>query len=392
MTKPTPSQKGLFNKIFPLDEHYMEQLYGEEHVVGTLVSYSDAKTQCLIYNYVEFASTLMGIKTSELRILDRDAIPFDINVRIPIQGKYGLNLEQDQNIQMDKCSSGVFLLQLKDGTKFVRVRFLSDSFFLYKKNDLLKILRQIKLAASNRAVKPILEEGLLDKIIDETVGFYKDRGKLEEYGIKARKGVLLTGQPGLGKTLCLKYIKQLCRKKNIKYHTVTTSELESAFGKNELEDIFENEGVTVLDDIDISLLSRKTDGKRACAILAAMDGPETSNHCVRIFTTNENVDNLDEAFRRPGRLDCVFEFKAPSDKLRREFIDTWHPDILAQINAQDLVDETENYTFAELQGIKVEIASRIIRKQTINLQDLLNLKLDITDATTSKSKKKVGFE
>ena len=66
----------------------------------------------------------------------------------------------------------------------------------------------------------------------------------------------------------------------------------------------------------------KGNGKMACSLLTAMDGMSEGGHLVRIFTTNESVEELDPAFTRPGRIDRCITLDKPDQDLRRQLIQT----------------------------------------------------------------------
>jgi len=90
-----------------------------------------------------------------------------------------------------------------------------------------------------------------------------------------------------------------------------------------------------------------------CSILAAMDGVNAGKHSVRIFTTNEEIKCIDDAFLRPGRIDRIFDVGPPSREMRGELIRTrWSEEILANVAVDKMVDRTEDWSFAQLEALK----------------------------------------
>jgi hypothetical protein len=209
---------------------------------------------------------------------------------------------------------------------------------------------------------PILEDGLLDEIINNTVGFLMKRKGIEFYGVKIRRGVLMTGEAGNGKTMACRWIQKLCADSGIEWGTVGASEIDRAYQKGEMEELFNRHPVTFFDDIDIEYLNRKQGaGKVACSILSSMDGFIQDAHTIRIFTTNESVVDLDPAFVRPGRIDRTFAFKPPTAELRRRLvIERWPKEMQDYFNTKKegkllfdvLIERSEEFSFAELESIR----------------------------------------
>ncbi|MDD3472901.1 MAG: AAA family ATPase, partial [Syntrophaceae bacterium] len=105
-------------------------------------------------------------------------------------------------------------------------------------------------------------------------------------------------------------------------------------------------------------------GKIACSILTSMDGMAENQHCVRIFTTNEKIDALDDAFVRPGRIDRRFTFDKPDSKLRRQLLAVWPEEIVEGIGGEEgcriLVHRSKNFSFAEMEAIRANLVTNFL--------------------------------
>ena len=81
-------------------------------------------------------------------------------------------------------------------------------------------------------------------------------------------------------------------------------------------------GIVLFDDLDHALRNR--DDAMAtleqARFLSELDGVRLRQGIVYLFTTNAGIDDLDPAFRRPGRIDHMIRFSPPDADLRREFI------------------------------------------------------------------------
>jgi hypothetical protein len=84
---------------------------------------------------------------------------------------------------------------------------------------------------------------------------------------------------------------------------------------------------------------------------------------VFVFTTNCSLELIDRAFKRPGRLDVVLNFRAPDADLRRQLLQRWHADILEAIGLETAVESTEGYSFAEVEELRNLLVMRFVDTQ-----------------------------
>jgi hypothetical protein len=249
---------------------------------------------------------------------------------------------------------------------------------------------------------PILEDGLLAKLYDNTIGFLMHAEEMEVHNISLRRGILLTGECGNGKSMLCGWLKQECESKDISCGSVDGANITHQFGSGGgLEALFTKFTVTIFDDFDIALFSRKS-GKSeiACSLLTAMDGidQDKKDHRIRIFTTNEPIDDFDPAFLRPGRIDCCFEFNKPTINLRKKLIEEfWSPEIVAYLNEKkeldNLLADTDNLTFAEVEAIRSFLIMHKISQGPWDIRYALDAFHQRHGQSTLKMhKKKVGFE
>lgn len=126
--------------------------------------------------------------------------------------------------------------------------------------------------------------------------------------IKVKRGVLLGGPYGTGKTLAATVAARLAQDAGITYvYTPRADELGDAiaFAKQ-----YQSPACVVFcEDID-----RTVTGQRSVKIddiLNILDGIETkSDNIITVLTTN-HLDNINQAMLRPGRLDAIINVEAP---------------------------------------------------------------------------------
>lgn len=236
---------------------------------------------------------------------------------------------------------------------------VNEQFLIIEQGKIFRLRRyaaRLNRLQGTNCDKPILEPGVIDDVIKNSIGFLLKARQIKKYGVRIRRGIILDGPPGNGKTMLCRYIQKMCSRHGIDWETITASDIEEAFSGKYLDELFTRSTVTFFDDVDISYMDRtKGNSKMACAMLTAMDGiSEKDNHVVRIFTTNEHVNALDPAFTRPGRIDKCITLEKPSAELRKRLVlEVWPKDIQEVLgDIDEFVDRCEDYSFAELEAIR----------------------------------------
>jgi hypothetical protein len=239
------------------------------------------------------------------------------------------------------------------------------------------------------SLPPVLPQEQLDSLWKNTID-YLDRFNLErikEYGGRPRRGVLLTGSPGNGKTMACRWIWEECRRRHWEWRLVTPDAYRQSRAYDQVEQLFtvERRGVIFFDDMDLALRDRESvqETEDQAVFLTALDGITVNEGVVFVFTTNCSLDLIDRAFKRPGRIDVVLNFKAPDPKLRRQLIDRWHKDICANLNLDTVTASTDGYSFAEMEELKNLLIMHFmdsnkwdwewaLRQFAINREELMN--------------------
>lgn len=125
-------------------------------------------------------------------------------------------------------------------------------------------------------------------------------------GIPLKRGILLSGPYGTGKTLTASVTAKLAQQNGWTYiYVPTVAELESAIRFAHAY----QPAVVFCEDID-----RGMNGERSVSmdnILNIIDGIESKGVELMIILTTNHAENLNQALVRPGRLDDVIDFLAP---------------------------------------------------------------------------------
>lgn len=147
------------------------------------------------------------------------------------------------------------------------------------------------------------EPGLMEELLADVQGFLDSQGWYKRLSIPYRRGYLLYGEPGTGKTSLIKGIASLLDKPVYILN-------ESAFGLNSiLGDVFADipaGSVVVIEDFDRLFMKSETTAKPSMSsLLNQLDGLEAKEGLI-IFITANHREVFDAALERPGRIDRKF--------------------------------------------------------------------------------------
>lgn len=205
----------------------------------------------------------------------------------------------------------------------------------------------------------------------------------EQVGIEPPKGVLLTGMPGTGKTLCARAV---AHETNATFIRVIGSELVQKFigeGARLVREIFmlakeKAPAIIFVDELDAvgsHRLDIATSGDREVQrtlmqLLSELDGFESRGQVAVLGATNR-PDILDPALLRPGRFDRIIDFPLPDDDSRREIfkIHMRGMNIDSEIDLDRLVAATQGKSGADIKTVCTEAGMFAIRDNRVCVTD-----------------------
>lgn len=157
----------------------------------------------------------------------------------------------------------------------------------------------------------ILDKGVKERIISDVKGFLGSAKWYYDRGIPYRRGYLLHGPPGSGKS---SFIRALAGELDYNIAMLNLSERGLTDDRlNHLLTIIPRRTLVLLEDADAAFGNRRTqtdeDGYRGAnvtfsGLLNALDGVASAEERIVFLTTN-HVDRLDSALVRPGRVDMA---------------------------------------------------------------------------------------
>jgi len=223
--------------------------------------------------------------------------------------------------------------------------------------------------------------------LTEIVEFLKNPKRFQKLGGRIPRGVLLIGEPGVGKTLLAKAI---AGEADVPFFSISGSDFVEMFvgvGASRVRDLFKTAKesspcIIFLDEID-AVGRRRGNGMASGghdereqtlnAILVEMDGFDTNDQIIVVAATNRN-DVLDPALTRPGRFDRQVFVPLPDIKGRYEILKVHSRKVKLSpsVDLMRVARQTPMFSGADLAAIINEAAlmATMANKEAIEMVDL----------------------
>jgi chaperone BCS1 len=206
----------------------------------------------------------------------------------------------------------------------------------------------------------ILPERVKENLVRDIEFFQTSKDWYMSMGIPYRRGYMLHGLPGAGKTSLINGIAEHFHLKvcPINLNNVTDGML------SQLILTAPSNALILLEDVDcagatekrLDLDKDKKDslenlmtGLSLSGLLNALDGAQSANGALFFMTTN-HIDKIDQALLRDGRTDVRIEFTAASTDQKRMLYMRFFPNTSEQEMIEFLANNPTT-TIAELQGV-----------------------------------------
>lgn len=222
---------------------------------------------------------------------------------------------------------------------------------------LYRLLRRIERSQA-RTSPPVMQPLDLHRLKENTLGFLlRSCQTLRRFGVPQKRGVLLLGSPGNGKTTACRWLYGQAMRRGLAWKTITSQQFDRTESASDMHALFslDRPGFVLFDDFEKPLLKDASPRERA-TFLSELDGLHSHQKIVYLFTSNARVADIDPAMRRPGRIDVIMHFPLPDADLRRQYVGGWHEDIVQALIAADALDEvvekTAGMSFAEVEELR----------------------------------------
>lgn len=198
----------------------------------------------------------------------------------------------------------------------------------------------------------------LENIKSDISKFWIKEKKFKEYGLLHKRGILLYGQPGCGKSGAIQLlINELIANHNGLIFKISDRETLDIFTDNfnSILRVIEprRKVITIIEDIDGLFEEGASTQTR---LLNLLDGINQSNNIVYVATTNYPEKLEKRILNRPSRFDKRYEFGLPESNIRKFYIKkSLKPKDLKNIDIDYWIDKTEGLTLAHLRELVVSV-------------------------------------
>ena len=197
----------------------------------------------------------------------------------------------------------------------------------------------------------------IQSILDDIQTFWDKRDQYKKYNFVHKRGILLWGEPGCGKSgiiqLCVKSLIEneegivinIKDEDDFRFYVDNISTLRKVEPERPL--------IVILEDID-ALAGE--DRYSTTKLLNVLDGVKQIENVVYIATTNY-PDKLEERIsNRPSRFDRRFEVHMPSAEIRESYIrKKLSSDDLERINLKEWVELSDGMSLSHLKELVISV-------------------------------------
>ena len=179
----------------------------------------------------------------------------------------------------------------------------------------------------------------------------------EEYGMTPKRGVLLFGSPGTGKTSVGKALAHRLKSKFFLIDGTIISGTGSFY--REVNRIMayarkNSPSIVFIDDCDLLLEDGRDDGFYRY-LLTLLDGLESkSNQSITVIMTTMHLSSIPDALIRSGRVELWLEMKLPNEEARRDILNSNITKGKLKPSKKELeiiIKETDGFTGADLKRL-----------------------------------------
>jgi SpoVK/Ycf46/Vps4 family AAA+-type ATPase len=197
----------------------------------------------------------------------------------------------------------------------------------------------------------------ISNLINDIETFWESKEKYLEYNFVYKRGYLLYGVPGGGKTSVI----HLLSDKLINQYGGVVINIGTVNDLFNLEEIIETiktieqniKIILVFEDIDNF---NDSDKEVMSTLLNVLDGNMRIDSCVIVATTNYPEKLKERISNRPSRFDVRYEIKLPTIENRKHYLNKFlKAKDLEQINIDKLVKDTDGFTVDHIKELILSV-------------------------------------
>lgn len=228
----------------------------------------------------------------------------------------------------------------------------------------------------------VIPTGLASEIAQDITTFLGKKEVYKKYGFLHKRGILMTGRPGIGKTMTAMLLCQYIVKSGGIAVSTPNPELVKflGFALSSIREVHPDLPIlNLMEDVDQHFRADPT------SLLKILDGEDQVDNIVHVATTNF-LNRLDGRLtNRPGRFDRVVNVPPPDADTRRSFLTAILSGAENEKLVKQIVEATDGFLLSHLHGV---IAGHIVQEQPLSEVIEGLRKMNDTPLTSQLSNKK----
>ncbi|PKM97421.1 MAG: hypothetical protein CVU77_06165 [Elusimicrobia bacterium HGW-Elusimicrobia-1] len=239
----------------------------------------------------------------------------------------------------------------------------------------------------------VLDNEKIQLIKENTIGFLKNKDIFSKYNIPFKRGIILEGSPGNGKTLLGKILASTGMFTVIWITPRGFTGSESAELVKRIYEFGNKLSPTLIfwEDVDLTISNRQGNKDNAILgeLLNQLDGLNAISGIVTIATTNM-TEALDNALsHRPNRFDLRIKFDNPDYNTRIKMLSKFTEDVILSddIKFEIIAEKSEGFSGACMKEMVLEAKKFAIIDGSYNEMDKIILRKEYMDKSLEKTKK-----
>lgn len=229
-----------------------------------------------------------------------------------------------------------------------------------------------------------LPDASIQQVLTSISKFWSLEHKFQEHGFVWKRGILLWGPPGGGKTTTIHLLAQeIVNNNGITIYGDVNEPYKLSQSIRALRQIEPKRPlVVVLEDIDAIRSENESE------VLSLLDGEEHTDNIVYLASTNYPEKLDPRIINRPSRFDEIIYIGLPNEESRRLFIETKGKS-LSKTQINEWVSLTEGFSISHLKEVlvSVECLGNELEATIKRLREMYN----IPNSTSPPGKIKFGF-
>lgn len=239
----------------------------------------------------------------------------------------------------------------------------------------------------------VLPDVIQSKILNDMKVFWEREDMFKKYKYAYKRGILLWGAAGNGKSSIINLLTQKLVKeyKGVIFTISESSELSSFMNFMTVFKQIQPKTriLCIIEDIENLTYNRESEGM----LLNLLDGINQIENIVFLATTNYPEELKERILNRPSRFDRRYELKVPIAKVRKAYFK-------AKLKAEDLVSISLEYWVKETKGFSIAHLGEVVKSvfalgntfdETVKELKAMDKKISSFDYKKGASNSGIGF-